>query len=362
MNNLSKLDLKYYNKYIKYKNKYILAKKQFGSASTREDDAEWDIIDKVEDIHSITEICCMEQGLTQYPSRMKHCESIKHTTAAFCADGVQAFSTIPGMGSLVEMTDNKSLDGIVKIENKTKGEIHVVNDEPSIINKLNYISDHDGILNKIELNNGGIFNLITFNLEGLCRTGLEDSIAITGTEFNRRLELLELHLHRYNIPGNIIVCQELVLQQYEDIEEQTEFVNETQEFILQKMREIFNPSNIQSINDKYTSGIFYDNNTWNITELIEIGRDGSAKKSNAYLFTKINQVSSFSFWIVNIHLKSCGTEEQHVSELVNIIQKVHEKNPDFKIPVYLCGDYNNKHSKKYLVELAYRKLFSEYYS
>lgn len=394
MNNLSKQDLKYYKKYIKYKNKYILAKQQFGSASKPkvvvesppkgESDDEWVDVAVAEDRHIITEICCTTQGNTQYPSRMKHCESIKHTTGAFLADGAQgvvkpiskALAGLPNMSgskslgnlasyaqgkadSLVEMTDNKSLDGIVKIENETKGEIHIINDRPSIINKLNYISDHDGILNEITLNYGGNFNLITFNLEGLCRTGLEANIALSGTEFTRRLELLELHLYKYNIPGNIIVCQELVLQQYKDIEEQHVFINETQEFILQKMREIFNSNNIQGTNDNYTSGIFYDYNTWNITNQIEIGRHGSNKKSNAYLFTKINQVPNFSFWVVNIHLKADGTEDQHVSELKNIIQKVHEQNPDFEIPVYLCGDYNNQYPKKGLVEMAYRNLFSE---
>jgi hypothetical protein len=143
------------------------------------------------------------------------------------------------------------------------------------------------------------------------------------------------------------------------------------EEILSELESINN--NLIFMSDTYTGGVFYDSSVWELTKTIDISRlyNGSlsAKFSNAYLFNCIN--TKCLFWVVNIHLKEFppgsiehsldllnsneNVDKAHIIELEHIISQLIIESNYFRIPIYLCGDYNNNSRKDILVEKAIKK-------
>tara|TARA_B100001287_G_scaffold264602_1_gene256624 strand:- start:241 stop:1173 length:933 start_codon:yes stop_codon:yes gene_type:complete len=279
---------------------------------------------------------------------MKRCEDLKHTAAAHVAKIAQIAPVD------VPQANPKNLDSIIKLYNKNYN-IELV-ERPSDINKINYLSDHNGILNNITYGDFE-FNLISFNLEGLCRT-LNDPNEDQTNEFHRRLELMELHFSNYDLSGSIIAFQELALQIYQDnLPEQINFVNYNLGKVVNKLGQIMKNNNFDSKSDNYTSGIVWDKNNWNKESEIEINREESSKFSNAYLFK--NKHNNLQLYIVNVHLKADANIEFHINELYNIIREVHRYNKNFEIPVYFMGDFNNDTDKKDLFNAALNKFIVE---
>jgi hypothetical protein len=292
----------------------------------------------------ITQLCCDES--TQFASRMAHCED----------PGTFKPHTLAAYGSWITgIQDGTSLDGIVKIDATNIN----VSENIHHIQKINYISDHNGIV--LNLNISPInFNIISFNLEGLCRRYPEmNKTKYNDNEFNRRLELLQIHLIDYVKVGAIIACQELALQLYKDnLPLQNALLDDSGKKILNELLK-FNP-NLQFESDTYTGGIYYDKSIWTVMSLSipRLTSKGFANKfSNAYLFTHKN----IQLWVVNIHLKApdltttwTTITEAHKLELSNIINTIYNNN--FKIPIYLCGDYNNIGNKKDLIVDAIKSL------
>ena len=326
----------------------------------------------------VTERCCEEK--TQYPSRMCN-ESLLHTATATTA----AFLDYA-------VSQDMSLDGIVEIRNQ-----NVIGDSPhyqsvDYIRKIDpYLSDHDGIvLNlKTSLNSDNIpFNIISMNLEGLCKTSTDKQL--------RHINDINSYFGHHIKRGTIIVCQEIVLQTLAGLpidrphSHNKTWVDKTGYQILSKLRE--SNSSFRFESDTYTSGIFYDNAVWKLLDTVIIRRkykDATQNKfSNAYLFQS-HFDRRCKFWVVNIHLKApIGTQEQqadiadkisvriynanpfrsidserkhyvnrmHIIELNNIISTLISHSQDFYIPVYLCGDYNNKLSKGKLVTKAMQEI------
>jgi hypothetical protein len=307
---------------------------------------------------------CCDQA-TQFPSRMANCEGSGHTTAA----------RLSYFASFLTNQDS-NLDAIIEITNdntevipKVKGEIKYLDD------KKTYISDHDGIV--LPLSSNGIdFNIISSNLEGLCRQTEHDS--------HNRIKMITNYFKNVIIKGSILVCQEIVLQKLAKARlpkelgiGETEWVDVVGNEILSKLKSINN--NLVFLSDKYTGGIFYDSSIWKLENTINIPRlydkKTWAKFSNAYLFKCIS--TELSFWVVNIHLKAFApgsiehtkdllntnkyVNRAHIIELENIISKIILESEYFKTPIYLCGDYNNKSSKDDLVEQAIEQYMNVYY-
>ena len=315
----------------------------------------------------IQQRCCNRP--TQFPSRMARCEGRGHTFAA----------GLSYLGSFISNQDS-NLDGIVELRNAT-----ILKNEPTFkeveyLDTKPYISDHNGIVLHLSVdtqNKPMDFNIISCNLEGLCRQTKDDS--------RYRIKKIKDHFTDIIKKGSIIVFQEIVLQKLansklnmteEDDEESVvvkkhKWVDVVGEEILSELESI--NDNLVFMSDTYTGGIFYDSSVWELTKTIDISRlyNGSlsAKFSNAYLFNCIS--TKCLFWVVNIHLKAFppGTIEHsldllnsnenvnkaHIIELEHIISKLIIESNYFRIPIYLCGDYNNNSPKDILVEKAIRK-------
>ena len=321
--------------------------------------------------------------ITQFPPRMVFCEDAIHDLGAISANILQYLPIIKN--KLKEKGEDQSLDAIIKIENEKYPSKY--NDGYfETIQKHNYISDHDGIvlkLNKKE-NTSSIepqyINIISFNLEGLCRQNFTkgDEPYIDPT-FAQRLELLDIHLRKYidRDQSFILVCQEIVLQKKVNKQDHLFFLNDSCFRILQKLQEIRGSPLYNFKNDGYTSGIFYSDDIL-INDEIQIERyekksddiivsseiignksneitkeklkndnvssssnnNQLKKKSNAYLINN-------DFWIVNIHLKALPTfnmsniQDPHIDELNNIINKLFGDDKYKKQNVYLIGDFNH---------------------
>ena len=404
---------KYKYRYINFKNKYIKNKSQIGKGNnnnlnndeneldaTQNPDKGFEIIEGFtnkylfhDNIYNLKLLSILKNGtipITQFPQRMIFCEDAIHDIGAMGSVLLQNLSTIinnnliekrnlPGLDAIIKKGDPSSLDAIIKIENENYNSQYYDADFETI-QKLNYISDHDGIVLKLnEIKNTSsikseYINIISFNLEGLCRQTLQknDKIYIEHI-FAQRLELLDIHLRKY-IDRNqsfILICQEIVLQKKVSNNEHSKFLENSCFEILKKLKEIRGSNDITVINDGYTSGIFYslDNKINNIIEIerfekkkseevfisnevlgnesneitLEVLKDNVSsnsnntvlkKKSNAYLINS-------DFWIVNIHLKASASLEQHVDELRNIINMLFTNNNYNNQNVYLIGDFNH---------------------
>jgi hypothetical protein len=327
-----------------------------------EDDEDYSQLLSLQTIN-IQKRCCDRP--TQFPSRMANCEGSGHTTAA----------RLSYFASFLTNQDS-NLDAIIEITNSSTEEkdISIVNGIEYLDNKKTYISDHNGIV--LSLSNGINFNIISSNLEGLCRQTEHDS--------HNRIKMITNYFKNVIIKGSILVCQEIVLQKLAKARlpkelgiGETEWVDVVGNEILSKLKSINN--NLVFLSDKYTGGIFYDSSIWKLENTINIPRlydkKTWAKFSNAYLFKCIS--TELSFWVVNIHLKAFApgsiehtkdllntnkyVNRAHIIELENIISKIILESKYFKTPIYLCGDYNNKSPKDALVQEAIKKYMDVYY-
>jgi len=361
----------------------------------------------------IKEICCdREKEHTQFPSRMCD-ESIGHGFASRASYSLSL--------------SNKSLDGFVEIRNEIATGYYPEYVSYEFIRKTSPVigyresaaqaaiqtarwigglfaapvvgasttggappvaernlSDHDAIILNLQFKTAHKenipFNIISMNLEGLCRR--------TQSEQYRNLNYMNEYFYPHIKPGTIMVFQEVVLKDlatkvYKDSLLE---IDEAGNQILRVLQQGNPGIPLDFVSDTYTSGILYDTSVWNIISTKSINRlyrgDLESKFSNAYLFQSKDE--SCMFWLVNIHLKApFGTPEHigdvnekisisigrlaparasnhvtnmHITELNNIIGTLKEASNDFEIPVYLCGDYNNKISKGYLVKKAIEKL------
>ena len=245
-----------------------------------------------------------------------------------------------------------------------------------------HLSDHDAIILNLQFRTAHEenipFNIISMNLEGLCRR--------TQSEQYRNLNYMNEYFYPHIKPGTIMVFQEVVLKDlatkvYKDSLLE---IDEAGNQILGVLQQGNTDIPLAFVSDTYTSGILYDTSVWNIISTKSINRlyraDMESKFSNAYLFQSTDE--GCAFWLVNIHLKApFGTPEHiadiqekislatgrlarpsnhvtnmHITELNNIVGTLKEASNDFDTPVYLCGDYNNKISKGYLVKKAIEKL------
>ena len=179
--------------------------------------------------------------------------------------------------------------------------------------------------------------------------------------------------------GSILVCQEIVLQKLAKLKlsMDEEWVDVVGNDILSKLKSI--NDNLFFLSDNYTGGIFYDSSVWKLEKTINISRlyDKKlwAKFSNAYLFHCIS--TKCVFWVVNIHLKAFApgsiehtkdllntnkyVNRAHIIELEHIIAQLLLESNYSRIPIYLCGDYNNNSSKDILVKEAIEKYMNASY-
>ena len=271
-------------RYQNFKNKYIKNKSQIGKGNYDANNPnenelleEFDVLEN-ESLHYkfslnnqanssyiLKLLSNLENGeipYTQFPPRMVFCEDAIHD---FGAMGANFLQTLPDFIKLKEKGDPQSLDAIIKIENETLPSKY--NDGNfETIQKYNYVSDHDGIvlkLNKKE-NNSSIepeyINIISFNLEGLCRQNFTkgDEPYIDPT-FAQRLELLDIHLRKYidRDQSFILVCQEIVLKDKVKKQDHLFFLNDSCFKILEKLQEIRGSPLISFKTDGFTSGLFY---------------------------------------------------------------------------------------------------------
>ena len=342
-------------------------------------DSEYDILETKDQYEIINykrtqlrlhQLCCFGEK-TQYPDRMKTCESIGHT--------IMSKLGLPPT----------SLDAVIKLINdKSKLDLFETLNYNILTpkNADNYVSDHDAVRIRLKtilhpyMKKQLTFNLVSFNLEGLCRKNEQDPM------FSDRLNKLQDIIKSSVSHGFIMLCQEVVLQ-LSDKKTQLELLEKNGE----KIREILSNDkvNLKFKSDEYTSGVFYDSNVWKLEKTIEIKRRMSDKRSNAYLLS-----SEFGkLWLVNIHLKAkkranipsrslearstnlldlsslasyigikksdIGFESSdvtHTEELLNIINKVNEHNANLNVPVYLCGDYNTITDKEDLFRMTTEEL------
>ena len=292
--------------------------------------------------YTTKEHCCGTKP-TQFSDRMCN-ESIAHRIFANIADNT---TVIP----------SSSLDGIVEITHKdlTNTEINY-NTELLDDGKDTKISDHVGLNFNISNKNYN-FNIISYNLEGLC----------TGDEGDRIKNLREQLQYKIN-ENTIMVCQELFFQRAKD---------KTRSNNIKIIKDIFNTKTktdfIHDDDENGTSCIFYNKNIWELEEKLIINRklrpgNIEDKCSNAYKFVCISD-KTISFVIVNIHLVATGQRDllgvatnaftkgkldsDYVNslrkyELTNIINKTIRK--FYKTPIYLCGDFNTDEDKGELVK------------
>jgi hypothetical protein len=183
-----------------------------------------------------------------------------------------------------------------------------------------------------------------------------------------KLELFDVYFSRLMTPGSFMLCQEIILNLYSG----STCYKIISNAILHKLRE-YN-RNLQLLIDGSTSGFIYDNNYWNLLQVIIIARHSttpsSVKKfSNAYILEKKDSNNKY-ICIVNIHLKALegvdgvgktpeAKKRVHVMELANILHELYKTiNPKYKhASVFLMGDYNSVENKPELLKDAYINYF-----
>ena len=297
--------------------------------------------------------CCDRP--TQFPSRMANCEGTGHTTAA----------RLSYFASFLTNQDS-NLDAIIEVRNSatilenmpTFERIKYMENEKD----KPYISDHNGIVLYLSTKNDTNFNIISSNLEGLCRQTKNDS--------HNRINMITNYFKDVIQKGSILVCQEIVLQKLANtkLSMDKHSVDVVGNEILSELQTINNK--LVFLSDTYTGGIFYDSSVWELQKTIQISRLYNNKKwakfSNAYLFHCIS--TKCVFWVVNIHLKAFApgsiehtkdllnsnkyVNRAHIIELENIIDKLLLKSEYFSTPIYFAGDYNNKSPKDILLKKA----------
>jgi len=276
----------------------------------------------------IEELCCSGAD-TQFPERMGGgCEGIGHDAAAMSGSAPA------------------SLDAIIKLHSgedsvKSVG-YEVIDDDPE------YISDHKCIVATQQLADT-VFSIFSYNVEGLCRKAKIDPTF--STRMNRFYKKMTPRVNK----GFIMCLQEVALQKPGSLENAIDTLGKIHEVFLKQVPEAKYRS------DGYTGAIFYDGSVWDLRETLEIKREKSEKRSNAYRFG----CSTGEIWVVNVHLKAllstavpkmfqfvCDPGDIHSKELSNILRTVESNNDEFKAPIYLCGDYNNPVDKTNLIICA----------
>jgi len=326
----------------------------------------------------IKKICCDKN--TQFPTRMKHCEGIIHTAAAKTVQKFQSFGSFLSSG--YAQVFNNNIDGIVKLSTLAvlnpiidylfTENISYIGDKGD---ETNFISDHNGINMEVKVQNikqtNNIqekkkqisFNVITHNLEGLCRK----SESLDAPLFRQNIKKIVPYFDGLIKVGTILLIQEMALQIGSDnLKKQQRILEENTNIVLKELNKI-NP-NLVVITDTYTGAIIYDTTVWNLIQTLQIKRlsitgETSNKFSNAYLM-QYNAKSDLLIWFVNIHLKALALsysqtfkDQTHIFELKNIISKILELSEYNKYPIYFSGDYNNSTDKKYLIEKALKEVY-----
>jgi exonuclease III len=222
---------------------------------------------------------------TQFPARMRNCESTLHTLASYSG------------------SNPKTLDYIFTTPNVDVENAKVHED----------ITDFDHCPISAVVNS---FPIVSWNLEGLCQKGkkLDDA--------KKRLATTTL-----SDPNTIFVFQELFLK--------NEIPTDTK-LAIQRMHLIFlNPSNFDFFSDEVTGGIAVPK-IYKTSDKILIKRPDSNKACIAV--TVKNGPNTIR--VVNIHLKSVVTnfngEELQKKEMQNILN---ELKPD--VPTVFIGDFNS---------------------
>lgn len=315
-----------------------------------------------------TQYCC--QYPTQYPSRMKDCESAIHTVTGRLFGLADRFTA---------SKKSYTVDGIVEIKYENyEGLLNEYEISSGIVAKYNHISDHDIIFCDFTTKTHGLknFNIVSANLEGLCRHKFDEKIACTDPnsecvnyEFERRLELFDLHFKDIIWKGSIVVIQEAILKNYNT---EVKNLETNMDLILDKLKD-YN-KRLVCRNDSSTGGIIYDERFWELLDEVKIRRKGEDVKAQGgkfcccYLF-RAKKNPELVFWVVNIHLKAPvgyvyndSINQLHIAELGNILYILYcnYSNYQYQIPVYMCGDYNNDSfnniTKNELVQRAYKNI------
>ena len=276
----------------------------------------------------VEELCCSGE-VTQFPERMgEGCEGIGHDAAAMTGSAPA------------------SLDAIIKLQS---GEDRVKRVGYDVIDDHdNYISDHKCIVATQQLGRT-VFSIFSYNVEGLCRKTEDDQM------FQSRMDLFSKKMPGLIKTGFIMCLQEVALQKPGSLKKAKD--------TLDKIKHVFSKkiSDATYKSDDYTGAIFYDASVWSLLETLEIKREGSEKRSNAYRFS----CSDGEIWVVNVHLKALlstavpkklqfvwNPDDIHSKELSDILRKVEIHNVEFKAPVYMCGDYNNPGDKTDMIVRA----------
>lgn len=304
---------------------------------------------------TITSVCCTED--TQFPRRMWACgETTMHNVV----------STAAQLAEIIGFHTNASLDGVVRLSYRS---MYTATESVQMIkdghNNDEYISDHDGVNVNVTLYETRAdilkpinFNIVTYNLEGLCSKDADRYEFIKAK--------LKLWFAPYIKPGTLFVLQEVALQMKKGPEEQTKILNTNFEIVLDALKSI--NDNLKGETDGYTGCMIYDSAVWELSETVIIQRENSSKFSNAYLMKYIDNPKYF-IWLINIHLEAPNlmnikmysqqhVNKIHINELDNILRTVLKRN-HMKYPVYLCGDFNNRGPKQYLVNEVLRNLEGE---
>ena len=269
------------------------------------------------------------------------------------------------------------MDAIIKIENLNYNS-NYLDGNFEIIEKFNYISDHNGIvlkLNKLINENAEIIlenkitdqekekleglaakekqqeeekeeeklpkyiNIISFNLEGLCRQNFTDKKTnkiVFDELFEKRLELLDIHLRKYidQDQSFILVCQEIVLKDKVNNQNHFDFLINSCERICEKLKEISNNNNITFKEDGFTSGIFYSTDI-SIDDEISIER---FEKSD----DKINDSSK---GVSSISSSSSSSSSSYKTNVIPLKNKISLNYGNIKKD-YVSSNSNDKLKKK----------------
>lgn len=229
--------------------------------------------------------CCKKP--TQFPDKMKYCESIQHTIASY-------------------ISDNKSIDHIISIE-KYENTLDI-----STSKVLPYlITDHKPIF--CIVNN---IPILSWNIEGICNLDRFTPI---------QKVLIKLH-KKY--PSIIFLFQELFLQ--------NDLSNLRNKQLI-RLKQLFNHPDYTYKTDHYTSGAIIPTHLYKSLKLIP--RKNSKKNA---MVLHIN--SEKPFYLVNMHLKAVRSlskntiNNTHIQEVSNILNHLTSK---FNKGVVFIGDHNN---------------------
>ena len=186
----------------------------------------------------------------------------------------------------------------------------------------------------------------------------------------------------------IMAFQEIALNYFKGYQ-QNKFVEQNFVYLLNELNYVLNRlpyvwMRVEFLGqtDDFSSCIIYDNYTWELVKTIHIQREGSEKRSNAYLLKgrRDTHIAGREIVVVNIHLAAkagskavsvwtnrvtsyvsptegeTSFEELHVNELHKILRETLMGLEGNKPPIFIVGDFNNTEDKHRLLQLAFDKL------